>query len=87
MRAQGHALGEQHGELPRRARGMDHADIGEEAVRDGGGIGGGGLGVLIFRGVASVDTLQILAGAIPAAALALIADAGMGIVERRIGRR
>ena len=31
-------------------------------------IGGGGLGVLIFRGVASVDTLQILAGAIPAAA-------------------
>ena len=50
-------------------------------------IGGGGLGVLIFRGVASVDTLQILAGAIPAAALALIADAGMGIVERRIGRR
>jgi osmoprotectant transport system permease protein len=50
-------------------------------------IGGGGLGVLIFRGVASVDTLQILAGAIPAAALALIADAGMGIVERRIGSR
>jgi osmoprotectant transport system permease protein len=50
-------------------------------------IGGGGLGVLIFRGVASVDTLQILAGAIPAAALALIADAAMGRLERRIGRR
>lgn len=50
-------------------------------------IGGGGLGVLIFRGVASVDTLQILAGAIPAAALALIADAGMNLVERRIRRR
>jgi osmoprotectant transport system permease protein len=49
-------------------------------------IGGGGLGVLIFRGVASVDTLQILAGAIPAAALALLADAGMGLVERRIAR-
>lgn len=47
-------------------------------------IGGGGLGVLIFRGVASVDTLQILAGAIPAAALALLADAGMGLIERRI---
>lgn len=46
-------------------------------------IGGGGLGVLIFRGVASVDTLQILAGAIPAAALALIADGLMGIVERK----
>lgn len=47
-------------------------------------IGGGGLGVLIFRGVASVDTVQILAGAIPAAALALIADALMGLLERRI---
>ena len=50
-------------------------------------IGGGGLGVLIFRGVASVDTLQILAGAIPAAALALLADYGIGVVERRIGSR
>lgn len=49
-------------------------------------IGGGGLGVLIFRGVASVDTLQILAGAIPAAALALIADGAMAWVERRISR-
>ncbi|MDQ2946519.1 MAG: ABC transporter permease [Acidobacteriota bacterium] len=48
-------------------------------------IGGGGLGVLIFRGVASVDTTQILAGAIPAAALALIADGGMGYLERRLG--
>src|SRR5579875_630442 len=50
-------------------------------------IGGGGLGVLIFRGVASVDTAQILAGAIPAAILALVADAGMGIIERRISIR
>lgn len=50
-------------------------------------IGGGGLGVLIFRGVASVDTLQILAGAIPAAALALLADGGMGLIERRIRTR
>jgi len=49
-------------------------------------IGGGGLGVLIFRGVASVDTLQILAGAIPAAALALLADMGMSILEKRIRR-
>ena len=47
-------------------------------------IGGGGLGVLIFRGVASVDTVQILAGAVPAAALALLADAGMTQVERRM---
>lgn len=50
-------------------------------------IGGGGLGVLIFRGVASADTLQILAGAIPAAALALIADAGMSAIERRMANR
>jgi osmoprotectant transport system permease protein len=47
-------------------------------------IGGGGLGVLIFQGVASADTMQILAGAIPAAALALIADAGMSAIERRM---
>jgi len=50
-------------------------------------IGGGGLGVLIFRGVASADTLQILAGAIPAAALALAADAGMSAIERRMAVR
>ena len=50
-------------------------------------IGGGGLGVLIFRGVASVDTLQILAGAIPAAGLALLADAAMGRLERGFIRR
>ena len=50
-------------------------------------IGGGGLGVLIFRGVASVDTLEILAGAIPAAVLALLADAGMNVLERRIRTR
>ncbi len=50
-------------------------------------IGGGGLGVLIFRGVASVDTLQILAGAIPAAALALVADGVMGLVERKLANK
>ena len=50
-------------------------------------IGGGGLGVLIFRGVASADTLQILAGAIPAAVLALVADAGMSLLERRMAVR
>jgi osmoprotectant transport system permease protein len=40
--------------------------------------------VLIFRGVASVDTVQILAGAIPAAAMALLADAAMTALEKRI---
>ncbi len=47
-------------------------------------IGGGGLGVFIFRGVASVDTTQILAGAVPAALIALAADWGLGWVERRL---
>ena len=48
-------------------------------------IGGGGLGVLIFRGVASVNTPEILAGAIPAAILALAADGIMSLIERRVG--
>ena len=47
-------------------------------------IGGGGLGVFIFRGLASVDTSQILAGAVPAALLALAADGGLGWIERRL---
>jgi osmoprotectant transport system permease protein len=47
-------------------------------------IGGGGLGVFIFRGIATVDTRQILAGAVPAACLALVADACLGWLERRL---
>jgi osmoprotectant transport system permease protein len=46
-------------------------------------IGSGGLGVFIFRGVASVDTVEILAGAIPAALIALISDGGLGWIERK----
>lgn len=49
-------------------------------------IGGGGLGVFIFRGIASVDISQILAGAVPAALLALAADGGLGWIERRFAR-
>lgn len=45
-------------------------------------IGAGGLGEYIFRGVASVDNTVILAGAIPAAALALSADFALGWLER-----
>jgi osmoprotectant transport system permease protein len=45
-------------------------------------VGAGGLGELIFRGVASVDNRLVLAGAIPAALLALAADAGLGLLER-----
>jgi len=50
-------------------------------------IGAGGLGELIFRGVASVDNGLVLAGAIPAALLALAADAGLGWFERRVAVR
>lgn len=46
-------------------------------------IGGGGLGVFIFRGIASVDTTQILAGAIPAAAMALVADGVFSWIENK----
>ena len=47
-------------------------------------IGAGGLGVFIFRGVAMVDNRTILAGALPAAALAVLADLGLGALERRL---
>ena len=46
-------------------------------------IGAGGLGVYIFRGVAVVDNTLILAGALPAALLALGADGSLGMLERR----
>jgi osmoprotectant transport system permease protein len=47
-------------------------------------IGAGGLGVFIFRGIASVDKLQILAGALPAALLALAADGAFGWLEKKV---
>lgn len=47
-------------------------------------IGAGGLGELIFRGVASVDNGLVLAGAVPAALLALVADGGLGLLETRL---
>jgi osmoprotectant transport system permease protein len=47
-------------------------------------IGAGGLGVYIFRGVASVDDTLILAGALPAALLALLADGLLGLAERKL---
>ena len=50
-------------------------------------VGAGGLGELIFRGVASVDNRLVLAGAVPAALLALIADALLGLLERRFRTR
>ena len=47
-------------------------------------IGAGGLGEFIFRGLAMVNNQLILAGAIPAAVLALSADFGLGWLERRL---
>ena len=47
-------------------------------------IGAGGLGEFIFRGLAMVNNVVILAGAVPAAVLALLADFGLGLLEKRL---
>ncbi len=47
-------------------------------------IGAGGLGEYIFRGLAMVNDQVILAGAIPAAALAILADVSLGWLEKRL---
>ena len=50
-------------------------------------IGAGGLGQYIYRGLSMVDTTVILAGAIPAAGLALIVDGGLLWLERQLSPR
>ena len=50
-------------------------------------IGAGGLGNFIFRGLSMVDHRLILAGAIPAALLAVFADALLGYLEKAIVRK
>ncbi len=45
-------------------------------------IGGGGLGVFIFRGLSTVDNTMILVGAIPSAIIALLVDWGLGGLEK-----
>ena len=47
-------------------------------------IGAGGLGEYIFRGLAMVNNSVILAGAIPAALMALLADVSLGWLEKRL---
>jgi len=47
-------------------------------------IGAGGLGTYIFRGLAMVNNQVILAGAVPAALLALVADFSLGWAEHRL---
>ena len=50
-------------------------------------IGAGGLGVFIFRGVAMVNNQVILAGAIPAALLAVVIDLSLGAFQRSLAQR
>lgn len=53
-------------------------------------VGAGGLGVYIFRGLRQYDNNLLLAGAVPAALMALAADFGLGLLEKRFstaGRR
>jgi osmoprotectant transport system permease protein len=50
-------------------------------------IGAGGLGEYIYRGLSMVDSTVILAGAVPAALLALVVDAGLLWVERQLSAR
>lgn len=49
-------------------------------------IGGGGLGDLVTQGLALLDTGRMLVGAVAIAALALLAEAGFGLLERRAAR-
>ncbi len=49
-------------------------------------VGAGGLGEFVFRGLAMVDNQLILAGAIPAAVLALTADFALGLLQKRLQR-
>lgn len=49
-------------------------------------VGAGGLGVYIFRGISLADTGLVLTGALPSAALALVLDAILGLVEKHLER-
>ncbi|HYO80777.1 MAG TPA: ABC transporter permease [Bryobacteraceae bacterium] len=49
-------------------------------------IGGGGLGTFVFRGIAMAHAPTVLAGAVPAALMAIAADEVLGWIERRLAR-
>ncbi|MEQ1730328.1 MAG: glycine betaine ABC transporter substrate-binding protein [Vicinamibacterales bacterium] len=49
-------------------------------------VGAGGLGEYIFRGLSMADTTTILAGAVPSAGLALVADGLLALLEQRLRR-
>jgi len=61
--------------------------VGVGTVTIAAAIGAGGLGEYIYRGLSMVDATVILAGAIPAAALALAADALLLLAERQLSAR
>jgi osmoprotectant transport system permease protein len=63
------------------------AVVGVGTVTIAAAIGAGGLGDYIYRGLAMVDSTVILAGAVPAAGLALLIDAALLAVERTVTRR
>jgi len=61
--------------------------VGVGTVTIAAAIGAGGLGEYIYRGLSMVDATVILAGAIPAAGLALVADAVLLLLQRALQRR
>jgi osmoprotectant transport system permease protein len=63
------------------------AVIGVGTVTIAAAIGAGGLGEYIYRGLSMVDATVILAGAVPVAALAMLVDGGLLLVERGLARR
>jgi len=63
------------------------AVIGVGTVTIAAAIGAGGLGEYIYRGLSMVDATVILAGAVPVAALAMVVDGGLLLVERGLTRR
>jgi osmoprotectant transport system substrate-binding protein/osmoprotectant transport system permease protein len=50
-------------------------------------VGAGGLGEYIFRGLRQFDNRLLLAGAVPSALMALIADFALGLLEKRFASR
>jgi osmoprotectant transport system permease protein len=61
--------------------------VGVGAATIAAAIGAGGLGEYIYRGLSMVDTTVILAGAIPAALLALVVDGLLLVAERQLTTR
>ena len=63
------------------------AVVGVGTVTIAAAIGAGGLGEYIYRGLSMVDATVILAGAVPVAALAMVVDGGLLVIERALSAR